>query len=179
MRRVQYLEDLLNHLENYPDIANKQVKVIVKSEFRGIDEDNQFSPAIWLIPGSGRIKGDVSRRRIRDCKEKALFEIMICCVVRDVCGVQRNNIDSSRTGQMYSMNVVNDLRGAFVEGSDLEDCVLKAIEDFNKATELLNCGQNQANPFKYSGLTLMDLPRSEAHNGHLIMPMVFEIELNF
>lgn len=179
MRRVQYLEDLLNHLENHIDIASKKVKVIVKSEFRSIDEDTQFSPAIWIIPGSGRAKGDASRRRFRDCTEKFIFEIMICCVVRDVCGVQRNNIDASKTGQLYSMAVNSDLRGAFVEGSDLEDCAIKAIEDFNIATDQNNKNGILTNKNRYTPLTLIDLPKSEAHNGHLIMPSVYEIELNF
>jgi hypothetical protein len=164
MKRLQPFIDLAEHLrlDQTLDALTKKKYVYIKAEYRGIDEDNQFSPAIWIIPMQGEIKA-MSKY---DCPSKIDISCMVCVVVRNVYDT-RNNVG-------YNNGLgTNVTRGAYQEASDYEDLVRTSILNFNQ-NNLINLSLK-----KYDNFIMSSMPQADVHNGHLILPTIYKTSIVF
>jgi len=173
--RVPYLEDLVNHLKSstilnghgMPDVPDLNGDCIfVKAQYRGIDEDNQFSPAIWIIPMESTPVKKIDGQN--DCKQPMIHRLMICAVVKNVYGC-RDHFEENVSGGQTS------LIGSFMEASKFEMLLRDTILEFNES--VVDASGTECK--SYQRLQLCELPEPDEHNGHLIMPTLWETRYVF
>ena len=152
MTHVPYLEPLVNHIKNCDVLASDCPEVIVKSKYRGIDEDNQCVPAIWIIPCESTAKSTSKA----GCKTVLDHKIRICVVVRCPSST-RNHFDQSIDG------TVTELLGPYVDGALLLKKLHECIEEYNCDIENVSHGQSATERF-----SIRQILKPDEHNGHLI-----------
>ncbi len=166
MRRIEWLPSLLNHLQNDPILSEvKGHFIIPKSEYKGFDENNQMSPALWIIPLEATPIKQKGQNQFENCIV-AIERVMICVAVRN----SRNTVDN------ISYNSASGtINGAYVEASTLEDKVISSINKWNNTQEYNgNAGMGYINPF-----SLTELPAVDSHNGNIIMATIWDTKINF
>lgn len=175
MTRVPYLNDLVTYLKSTPLLDKLGVaattnclggrNIIVKSQYRGIDEDNQFGCAVWVHPMETvpRKKSSVDS----DCPTFMVHRLMLMCVVKNDYNC-RNHFEPN---VVDPANGTIEMVGAYTQAAEIEECLIAAIRDFNETV-----AEGLIDPKSYSRLQICEAPEPDEHNGHLILPMVWELE---
>lgn len=137
--------------------------IFVMSNYEGVSENNQYSPAIWIIPlDTGP---SVKAPRDSDCKTRMTLQLFVGVAVYNTRDTRGNyGWNSSQASSTYM--------GAYPEAVGYEMLVRESILEFNKktlATRMLT----------YGALALVNLPKPDVHNGHLILPQIYETEFTF
>lgn len=151
---VPYLEPLVNFLKDRPELAD--LKIFIKSHYYGIDEDSQFSPAIWIIPGDTKLLKAPKNDLDHDCKTRLVHRIRICVIVYCPSSTL-NHFDVSFDGANC------ELLGPYMEGAGYLSALRQCILDFN--CEVLD---GPAQNLCVTPLQLTGIYEPDEHNGHLI-----------
>lgn len=168
LTRIPYLNDLVKFLQTSPIINGHGLagvpdlngqNVIVKSEYYGIDEDNQYGYALWLHPMDSRIVGD----KPHNCRQDMVHRINFLAVAKNV-RQSRNHFDQDR-------NIITEdvaMIGAYNDAAAIEGLVRQAMFEFNNNISIEEL---------YSGFNLVELGEPDEHNGHLILPSTWEVKV--
>ena len=144
LNHVPYLEPLYNHLkECIPEVGKN---IFVKAYYRGVDRDNQFFPAIWIIPRNSGVEN--LQRHAPDCKTSMTQSLNICAIVNCAKGGKRH----------FDVSVEDDsckIIGPYIEGAELLNKIHCCVVDFNN--------QNNSQP-----LVLASIEEPDFCNGHLV-----------
>lgn len=163
MTHVPYLEELANFLCNcdeLDDISHRCCQV--KSQYRGMDEDIQFTPSIWIIPGDTTVKNS-KKGTDNACKGWFTHNFKVCAVV--CCpSSTRNHFDKSIDSSSGEPDIT--LLGAYMDGADLLCRVRNCILEFN-------CN-NTSGSKPYTPFHLKRIFEPDEHNGALIHCMEYE-----
>ena len=164
---VPYLEKLVNHLKNdvnLPELLGRYV--FVKSQYRGIDEDNQCAPAVWIIPGDTGIHRTPANSTTHDCKVSMAHRFKVCAVVRCPSNT-RNQFDQSIESNVDGTTTTT-MMGNFIKGAELLCRVRQSILECNLTVQKL-----RPKPC-YTPLQLLRIFEPDEHNDHLIHCMEYQ-----
>lgn len=167
MRRLAVIKPLVDHLKGDSTLAENTASgknIFVLSDYQGITEDNQFSPAIWIIPLTS--SPAVATVRNSDCRTMMSLKLFVAAVV--------NNVGDLRRGFGWEhSSIPSSYLGAYPEASDFEDLIRDSILKFNREYFAKNMRAT------FSPLTLVENPKPDLHNGHLILPQIYEVQYSF
>lgn len=137
--------------------------IFVMSNYEGVTDNNQKSPAIWIIPldTGPAVKGI----RNSDCKTRVNLQLLIAVAVY-------NSRDTQGSFGWNHAQASSTYMGAYPEAAAFEVLVRDSIIVFNRNT--------LASPrLPYGPLNLVNLPKPDVHQGHLILPQIYETEFTF
>ena len=162
--RLKWVKDLVDHLKSDPNLNEIAAKYIqVKAEYRGLDEDIQHSPQIWLVPLEAKPEKKINGR-YSTCPQRISHKFLLAVVVRNVYDT-RNNVDWSHSGSQVFL-------GAYPEADALELKVRKSVLEFNRLLE--------NSPQDYDSFSLVEMPQPDsALNGNLVLGCFYETSYTF
>jgi len=122
---LEFLEKLGVYIATYQSVISRGISVIIKSDYRAIDEDSEYGEGIWLIPFNSRSTGN---RTLHKCKIEQDFTFLIACVASCPSNT-RNQIEVSMSpgGEYY-------LKGPLKDASEIFKIVRDAVADFAEET---------------------------------------------
>lgn len=165
MRRIEWLKDLVDHFKADVTLADIGQFVFPMSEYRVLNEKNQITPAIWIIPRDARLVNTRNPEFGQDCKTMVEERVLICVAVRNAINTEDHikHVNGSPSN-MY---------GAYVRASELEDLVRASVLAFNKAVSDDN-GIREYQPLRF-----LDLPEPDEHNGHFVLAQNYSVNFTF
>lgn len=155
MNHIPYLEPLYNHIkECVPEVGKN---IFVKAYYDGVDQDNQFYPAVWIIPRETRVQNLDFKKY--DCKSLLIQSINICTIVNCLRGGKRH-FDVSKEADGCK------ILGPYVEGAELLYKVHCCITEFNETSKL-------------EPLVLSDIQEPDFCNGHLVHCLEYKTKIYY
>jgi len=162
---VPYLLDLINFFKNDTECKEAFGKnILIKSEYRGMDESSQKTPGLWIIPLETKAK-DV--KVLHDCRSLMKHRFLVCVVVK----CPRNTVDH------FDISEDDDgcyLLGPFMNASYLlkkvRDKVQCAYEEYEKQAKRDCC---------YSRPQLTDIVEPDELNGVLHICHIYETTFSY
>ncbi len=155
MNHVPYLEPLYNHIkECIPEVGKN---IFVKAYYDGVDQDNQFHPAVWIIPRETTTPNVQARGP--NCVVSMVQSVNICAIVNCARGGKRH-FDISREADSCK------ILGPYVEGANLLKKIHCCILEFNRLS-------------KQEPLILSDIQEPDFCNGHLVHCLEYKVKIYY